>query len=148
MCIYCRIATGELPASVVYEDDYTMAFLDIQPINPGHVLVIPKKHASTLMDLSADDAAHMMVVGQIIDRALNWSDLKCEGVNIFLADGRVAGQDVAHIHLHVFPRFQGDGFELKIDPDSRKPPSREELSENAIKLKQAISALHYAQTED
>jgi diadenosine tetraphosphate (Ap4A) HIT family hydrolase len=94
------------------------------------------------MDLSADDAAHMMVVGQIIDRALNWSDLKCEGVNIFLADGRVAGQDVAHIHLHVFPRFQGDGFELKIDPDSRKPPSREELSENAIKLKQAISALH------
>ena len=147
MCIYCRIATGELPASVVYEDDYTMAFLDIQPINPGHVLVIPKQHASTLMDLSADDAAHMMLVGQIIDRALHWSDLKCEGVNIFLADGRVAGQDVAHIHLQVFPRFQGDGFELKIDPGSRKPPSREELSENANKLKQAISALHYTQIE-
>ena len=143
MCIYCRIASGELPASVVYEDEHAMAFLDIQPINPGHVLVIPKQHASNLVDLSADDAAHLMRVGQTIAKAFHWSDLKCEGVNIFLADGRVAGQDVAHIHLHVFPRFRGDGFELKIDPGSRKPPSREELTENAKKLRQAIGALHY-----
>jgi histidine triad (HIT) family protein len=143
MCIFCRIASGELPASVVYEDDYAMAFLDIQPINPGHVLVIPKQHASSFIDLSAEDAAHLMRVGQIIDKALRWSDLRCEGVNLFLADGRVAGQDVAHIHLHVFPRFLGDGFEFRIDPGSRKPPRREELSENANKLKQAIGALQY-----
>ena len=143
MCIFCRIASGELPASVVYEDENAIAFLDIQPINPGHVLVIPKKHASSLVDLSTDDAAHLMRVGQIVDKALRWSNLQCDGVNIFLADGRVAGQDVAHIHLHVFPRFQGDGFELRIDSGSRKPPSREELTENAEKLKEAIGALHY-----
>lgn len=141
MCIFCRIASGELPASVVYEDDLTMAFLDIQPINPGHVLIIPKQHAESIIDLSADDAAHLMRVGQILDKALRWSDLRCEGVNMYLADGRVAGQDVAHIHLHVFPRFEGDGFELKIDPSSRRPPGREELNQNANKLKQAIGAL-------
>ncbi|MBG0785592.1 MAG: HIT family protein [Anaerolineaceae bacterium] len=143
MCIFCRISTGELPASVVYEDESTMAFLDIQPINPGHVLVIPKQHAGSLVDLSPEDAAHLMQVGQIIDKAFHWSDLKCEGVNIFLADGRAAGQDVAHIHLHVFPRFHGDGFELKIDPGSRKPPSREELNENANKLRHAIGAIQF-----
>jgi len=143
MCIFCRIASGELPASVVYEDDYAMAFLEIQPINPGHVLVIPKQHASSLIDLSEEDAAHLMRVAQMMDKAMRWSNLKCDGVNILIADGRVAGQDVAHLHVHVFPRFQGDGFNLQIDPGSRKPPSREELVETAKKLKQAIGALQY-----
>lgn len=141
MCIYCRIASGELPASVVYEDDIAMAFLEIQPINPGHVLIIPKKHVSSFTDLSAEEASHLMKVAQMIDKAFRWSDIKCEGVNVLLADGRVAGQDVPHIHLHVFPRFQGDGIELKIDHNSRRPPGREELMQNANKLKQAIQAL-------
>lgn len=141
MCIFCRIATGELPASVVYEDEYTLAFLDIQPINPGHVLVIPKQHAATLVDLPAEDAARMMRIAQVMEKGLRDSELRCEGVNMYLADGRVAGQDVAHVHLHVFPRFFGDGFELKIDPGNRKPPGREELNDTAKKLRQAIGAL-------
>lgn len=143
MCVYCRIASRELPASVVYEDDSAIAFLDIQPINPGHVLVIPKTHVSCLSDLSSEDAAHLMRVGQMIDRAFRWSEIRCEGVNILLADGRVAGQEVAHIHLHVFPRYQGDGFELRIDQSSRKPPGREELTQNANKLREAIGAMQY-----
>ena len=87
MCIFCRIASGELPASVVYEDERTIAFLDIQPINPGHVLVIPKVHAESLVELSPEDAAQMMRVGQLMDRALRASELRCEGVNLFVADG-------------------------------------------------------------
>jgi len=141
MCIFCRIASGELPASVVYEDEYAMAFIDIQSINPGHVLVIPKNHAASLVDLSPEDAGHMMRVGQIMDKALRKSELRCEGVNMYLADGRVAGQDVDHIHLHVFPRFEGDGFELRIDPGSRKQPGREQLNEDASKLRKGLQKI-------
>lgn len=138
MCIFCRIASRELPASIVYEDDQTMAFLEIQPINPGHVLVVPKNHAASMEELLEEDAAHMMRVGQIMDKALRKSDLRCEGVNMFLADGRAAGQDVDHIHLHVFPRFKDDGFELNIQSAMRKPPGRDQLDETAGKIKQAL----------
>lgn len=141
MCIFCRIASGELPASIVYEDGQAIAFLDIQPINPGHVLVVPKYHAQSMEDLPEEDAAHMMRVGQIIDKALRKSDLRCEGVNMFIADGRVAGQDVDHIHLHVFPRFKEDGFELKVPSGARKPPGREQLDETAGKLKRALQVV-------
>jgi histidine triad (HIT) family protein len=115
-----------------------MAFLDIQPINPGHVLVIPKYHAESMENLPEEDAAHMMRVGQIVDKALRRSELRCEGVNMVIADGRAAGQDVDHIHLHVFPRFKDDGFEINIQSGSRKPPGREQLDETAGKLKQAL----------
>ena len=73
MCIFCKILAKELPASIVYEDELTMAFLDIQPINPGHVLVIPKEHAAFLNDLSPKSAQQIMTVGQKIDQALRQS---------------------------------------------------------------------------
>jgi histidine triad (HIT) family protein len=142
MCIFCRIADHELPASIVYEDEHTMAFLDIEPINPGHVLIIPKTHTASLSDLSEEDASRIIHVGQIIGQALRASDLPCEGVNFFLADGRVAGQEVDHVHLHVFPRFKGDGFELKVDLSNKKQPGRKELDENAKKIKQALQKLN------
>jgi len=141
MCIFCRIASGELPASVVYEDERTIAFLDIQPINPGHVLVIPRAHAESLVDLSPEDAAQMMRVGQIIDSALRASPLRCDGVNLFIADGKAAGQDVGHVHLHVFPRFDEDGFAIQLDSAERATPGREQLNETAAKLKRAVDSL-------
>ena len=141
MCIFCRIASGELPASVVYEDEQTIAFLDIQPINPGHVLVVPKAHAESMVDLSPDDAAQVMVVGQVMDKALRQSQLRCEGVNFFLADGKAAGQEVSHVHLHVFPRFEGDDFSLNLESTDRSTPGREQLNETAKKLKQAVDSL-------
>ena len=116
MCIFCRIVAGEVPASVVYEDEHTIAFLDIQPINPGHVLVIPKAHIPRLADLAIEEADRMMRVGLIIDRALRRSKLECDGVKLVLADGKAAGQDVDHVHLHVLPRYEGDGVELRVDP--------------------------------
>jgi histidine triad (HIT) family protein len=141
MCIFCRIVDYELPASIVYEDEHTMAFLDIQPINPGHTLVVPKKHAASLNVLSPEDAARIIQVGQIISRALRASELRCEGVNFFLADGKVAGQEVNHVHLHVFPRFKDDGVELRYDPAKRKPPGREQLNENAREIRKALERI-------
>ena len=107
MCIYCRIASGELPASVVYEDEQAMAFLDIQPINPGHVLVIPKQHASNLVDLSADDAAHLMRVGQTIAKAFHWSDLKCEGRKYFSCRWQGRGTGCRAYSFTRFSTFPG-----------------------------------------
>lgn len=141
MCIYCSIVAGEVPASVVFEDDRAIAFLDIQPITPGHILVILKNHTESLVDLSWEDAGHMIRVGQMIDKALRQSDLLCEGVNLFLADGKAAGQDVGHVHLHVFPRYEGDGFKIGFNGALNKPPSRKQLDENAKKIIRAVKYL-------
>jgi histidine triad (HIT) family protein len=139
MCVFCRIIAGEVPASKVYEDEQSFAFLDIQPITPGHILVIPKTHTKSLLELSKAEAVHLVVVGQKMDQALRESGLKCEGVNLFLADGRAAGQEVDHVHLHVFPRFEGDGFGFCFGSGYRKQPGREELDRNAEKIRQALS---------
>ncbi len=142
MCIFCRIADHELPASVVYEDEHTIAFLDIQPINPGHVLIIPKKHAESLKDLSTEDAGHIMRVGKILSKALRASELPCEGVNLFLADGEAAGQEVNHVHLHVFPRYQGDGVKLTYEQSNRKQPGRQQLDENASEIRKGLDKIN------
>ena len=116
-CIFCAIAKKESPAAVVYEDEQCLAFLSIQPITPGHVLVIPKAHASGLGDIPPETCGHMMRVGQRVAAALRESGLSlneqpCEGINLLLCDGAVAGQTVGHAHLHVLARFVGDGFNL------------------------------------
>ncbi len=131
MCIFCKILAKELPASIVYEDELTMAFLDIQPINPGHVLVIPREHAAFLNDLSPKSAQQIIIVGQKIDQALRQSGLKCEGVNLFLADGEAAGQEIFHVHLHVFPRYKGDGFGFRFGESYHKQTDRRALDQAA-----------------
>lgn len=141
VCIICGIIAGELPASVVYEDDQTIAFLDIQPLNPGHVLIAPKRHAASFLDLEPEELGQMMQVGQLISKGLYQSQLRCEGVNLFLADGRAAGQEVDHVHLHVFPRYEGDGISLQTSPDNRKTPGKNQLLEDARLLTEAITRL-------
>jgi len=141
MCIYCRIAAHELPASILYEDERTMAFLEIQPITPGHIIVIPKVHAESLCMLSVEDAEQIMRVGQMMDRALHASDLRCEGVNLVLADGRAAGQDVEHVNLHVFPRFEEDEFELNVNANLGRLPGREQLEESARMIRRALERI-------
>ena len=140
MCIFCKILAKELPASIVYEDELTMAFLDIQPINPGHVLVIPKEHAAFLNDLSPKSAQQIMTVGQKIDQALRQSGLKCEGINIFLADGKAAGQEIFHVHLHVFPRFEGDGFGFRFGESYHKHADRKALDQAAADIRKNMPA--------
>ena len=137
-CIFCRIVAGEAPASFVYRDEVCSAFMDIQPVNAGHLLVIPNAHASFLADLDAETAGHLMRVAHRLTAALRSSGLRCEGVNYFLADGEAAMQEVFHVHLHVFPRFKGDGFGLKFGPHYSERPSRAELDAASEQIRRAL----------
>jgi diadenosine tetraphosphate (Ap4A) HIT family hydrolase len=91
-CIFCKIFAGELEVSLVHQDDLCTAFLDIQPLNPGHVLVVPNRHANYLIDLGEEGSVQMFRVAQRLATALRRSGVKCEGVNFFLADGEAAGR--------------------------------------------------------
>ena len=135
-CVFCRIIAGELEASVVHDDERTLAFLDIQPVTSGHLLVVPRQHAASLAELDPRDGAELFRVAQRAAAALRQSGLRCEGVNFFLADGAAAGQDVFHVHLHVFARFSGDGFGLQLPADYAIRP-REQLDATAAALRQA-----------
>jgi histidine triad (HIT) family protein len=126
-CIFCHIVSGQAPASIVYRDDAVTAFLDIQPVNPGHVLVVPNGHAAYLADLDEEVGARLFRVAMRVAAAVRQSEVWCEGINLFLADGEAAMQEVFHVHLHVIPRFQGDGFGLKFGPDYGNKPARPEL---------------------
>lgn len=135
-CIFCGILSGNASASFIYRDDLVAAFMDIRPVNLGHVLIVPVRHAPYMADVTPLEAVAMMRVAQRLTAALRASTLKCEGVNYFLADGEAAMQEVFHAHLHVFPRFKGDGFGLRFSPEyyTRRPP-RPELDQQAVELR-------------
>ncbi|MBI1744341.1 HIT family protein [Candidatus Acetothermia bacterium] len=137
-CIFCQILQGRAEASIVYAEEKVTAFMDIQPVNLGHVLVIPNAHAAYLADLEQDTGAHLFRVAMEVSQAVRGAGVRCEGVNLFLADGEVAGQEVFHVHLHVFPRFKGDGFGLKFGPSYAVRPPRETLNKIAERIKAAL----------
>ena len=143
-CIFCAILRGELPASIVHEDEQVVAFLDINPVNPGHALVIPRAHAVGLADLLTDTGRAMFETGQRIAAAIRSSDLPCDGMNLFLFDGAAAGQTVFHVHLHVIPRLAGDGYTLDtgdgftLHVDYGPPPARADLDGIAQRLRRAM----------
>ena len=108
-CIFCKIIKGEIPSVKIYEDDLVYAFLDINPINPGHVLVIPKEHHESSSTVPEDVAGRLFHVGSRIGIALK-RGLDYDAFNLHLADGTAAGQVVMHVHLHVVPRGVEDNF--------------------------------------
>jgi len=134
-CSFCDILAGKLDASIAHQDEVCAALLDIQPINSGHTLVIPNRHAAHLADLDQHTAAHVFHVAQQVAAALRRSRLKCEGVNLLLADGEAAGQEVFHAHLHVVPRFKGDGFSFKFPSRYAIKPDRQDLDEVAEQIR-------------
>lgn len=111
-CIFCAILAEQAEASVVYEDEHVMVFMALHPVAPGHMLVVPRKHALGLEDLDAITSTHVWSVGHAMARALRRSPLRSEGINVLLCDGEVAFQTVFHFHLHVIPRNAGDGWTL------------------------------------
>lgn len=135
-CVICRIIGGELPASTVHEDATVLAFMDINPVNPGYVLVVPKAHLANLADMDEATGEHLFKIAMRMARALRRSGIRCDGVNLFLADGAEAGQEVLHVHLHVIARFEGDAF--KIEADWSAPP-RKELDDCADRLCKAYN---------
>ena len=138
-CIFCDIVRGEAAASVVYRDDTVIAFMDIQPVNAGHVLVVPLEHAVSLLELDDETAGRLMAVGKRLAAAVRASDVRWDGFNLFLADGgEAAGQDVFHVHLHMFPRYKGDGFGLQLPPHYHILPEREELERVAAAIRRAV----------
>lgn len=136
--IFAKILRGDAPATFVYRDDLVSAFMDIQPVNPGHVLVIPNEPAAHLADLPEETGAHLFRIAQRIAAALRRSELRCEGVNLFLADGAVAMQEVFHVHLHVLPRYEGDGFGLRFSEQYFQKPERSELEAAGAKIRAAL----------
>lgn len=134
-CIFCRIIAGELPASIVTEDEAVIAFMDINPATPGHLLVVPKEHHEGIATIPGETMSHMMLVAQWLSAALRSADIRTEGINLYLADGSAAGQEVMHAHLHIIPRWQGDGF--KIRARRGRPPTRDELTAQAAQIRDA-----------
>jgi diadenosine tetraphosphate (Ap4A) HIT family hydrolase len=114
-CPFCAIVAGEAPASIVREDAETLAFMDLNPVNEGHVLVVPKAHHSGLAGLDDATGGRLFAVAQDVAAALRSSSVPTDGINLFLADGAAAGQEVFHVHLHVIPRTAEDDVAIVAD---------------------------------
>jgi diadenosine tetraphosphate (Ap4A) HIT family hydrolase len=139
-CIFCKIISGQSEASIVFRDDLVTVFMDIHPVNPGHLLVVPNEHASSIDDVPEDACARMFIVGRRMARALRQSGLRCEGVSLLLADGAAAGQDVFHSHLHVIPRFQGNPGSVRMHANFSTAASRDELDVQAEAIRILLDA--------
>ena len=139
-CVFCQIVEGTAPASVVYSDGSVMAFMDIAPIVPGHLLVIPKRHAVLVGDLEGSEGTTCWMIAATLAKALRGSGLRVEGVNLFVADGEAAFQDVPHFHVHVIPRYANDGFGLTFPDRYNQPPGRAELETIASAIRDATTA--------
>lgn len=137
-CVFCQIIAGEATSSQVYQDELVTAFMDIQPLIQGHVLVIPNQHFNGLTDLDEKYGNHILRTARRVAQAMLRSRLGCEGVNLFLAEGTAAGQSVFHTHMHVIPRHAGDGFRVQHPSGYGERPPRSDLDKVADQLKEAL----------
>lgn len=135
VCIFCRIARGELPAARVFEDDLTMAFMDIGQVNPGHVLVATRRHAATLLDITPEEGAAVMNTVQRVAAAIG-ATFDPPGLTLLQANGKEGDQTVFHFHMHVLPRHADDGVALAWP---RKEPGMEALVASAERLRAALT---------
>ncbi|HEX6558225.1 MAG TPA: HIT family protein [Longimicrobiales bacterium] len=136
-CIFCRIIGGEEMVSVVYEDDQAIAFLDIQPVNPGHTLVVSKQHYATIFDLPDELLSHCVRVAKRLAKGLKRA-MGAEAINVFSANGKAGGQDVLHFHLHLIPIREGEPFLLQLPLEDAAIPMRSELDITAARIGRAI----------
>lgn len=138
-CIFCRIVEGREKASFVAQGSDAVAFLDLHPINEGHTLVVPRKHAASIGEVDEVAAVAMWSLARRVAAGLRLSGLRCEAINLFLADGAAADQEVFHSHLHVIPRWQGDGFGIKFPPHYGAAAERKALDDIAARLRKRLS---------
>ena len=130
-CVFCRIVAKEIPATVVHEDEHTLAFMDIGQVNPGHVLVAVKKHAENIFALDEAQAAAVFGAAAKVARAIRGA-FEPQGLSVYQANGAAAGQTVLHLHIHLVPRYEGDGMALTWPV---KNPPREKLTEYAAQIR-------------
>ena len=131
MCIFCKIVSGELPSYKVYEDDKVLAFLNIEPVSIGHILVIPKKHVVSLEETSPEDLTAVMLVVQKIGGTLK-KKLGVDGYNVGENNGSAAGQTIPHLHFHLIPRHENDGLPSW--------PKMENVSDNLEEIAKKLTA--------
>ncbi len=132
-CIFCDIVRGAAEVSVCYEDPLALAFLDIQPVNPGHTLVVPREHFESLVDLPAELANHLFQVATRLGTIVRKIS-RAEGLNIVVNSGAAAGQDVFHYHVHIIPRMKGDGFDIPLPFPGSAMPERNALDAYAARI--------------
>ncbi len=138
-CIFCRIVEGREKTSFVAQGSDAVAFLDLHPINEGHTLVVPRKHAASIGEVDEIAAVGMWSLARRVAAGLRASGLRCEAINFFVADGAAAGQEVFHSHLHVIPRWQGDGFGIKFPPHYGAAADRKTLDDIAARLRKRLA---------
>lgn len=136
-CVFCRIIGGEEMVSLVHEDERTIAFLDIQPMSRGHMLVVTKDHYPTLFDLPEELAAHCLAVARRLAPGLQKA-MGAEALNVFSANGSAGGQDVMHFHLHLIPVREDEPFLLQLPMADAPIPLRSELDITAARISRAI----------
>jgi histidine triad (HIT) family protein len=134
-CVFCRIVARQIPAAVVHEDERTLAFMDLGQVNPGHVLVAAKAHVENVFGLDAEQAAAVAKTMLRVARAIR-DAFAPQGLSVYQANGAAAGQTVFHYHLHLVPRYEGDGMALTWPV---KNPPREKLEEYAAKIRSSLS---------
>lgn len=130
-CIFCKISRGEIPSSTVYENDDFRVILDISPATKGHALILPKEHFDNIFQMDADTAAKTFSLASKVASAMK-AELNCDGMNILQNNGTVAGQTVFHFHMHLIPRYKGDGVKLAWAPKETNADEQTALA-NAIR---------------
>jgi len=137
-CLFCKIANKEIPSEIIYEDDWSIGFLDLHPLSIGHTLVIPKKHAENIIDLPEESVGRVFGAVKLITEAMN-NAFKPQGFTIGINHGRMSGQLVDHLHVHIITRYQGDNGG-SIHTVVKNPP-KEPLEQVRSELKKAVDSL-------
>jgi histidine triad (HIT) family protein len=132
--VFCRIVAGQLPSTRIYEDDRVLAFMDINPITPGHALVIVKAHRENLFEMDEEECVAAMRAAKKVSDAVR-ATLKPDGLNLFQANGLVAFQTVFHFHIHVLPRYTGDPIQPPIGLLSGRAGDPEEIRKNGERIR-------------
>ena len=135
-CVFCQVIRGEQPASFTYQDDTVVAFMDIQPITQGHMLVVPREHAVLMTDINETASMRTFRVARKLAAVARYT-LGASGVNLIVMDGEAAYQDVPHFHVHVIPRYPRDGFGLTFPDTYERPVARAQLDAIAAAIRSA-----------
>ncbi len=133
-CIFCKIIIGKAEAVFLHEDDLVVAFLDIMPVNEGHALVVPREHHERVETLDEATYLHLFKIGRDLMRQIQTAFADVTAFNFIIANGKDAGQEVPHVHLHIIPRKLGDGFGYKFGPNYGKIVSIDERKATAKKI--------------
>ncbi len=137
-CVFCRIVRGEAESSIAYQDDATLAFMDLRQFHPGHTLVVPKRHIVDIYELDDSTGAALMSSVARVARAVK-AAFSPDGINLWQSNG-APWQEVLHLHIHVLPRWREDGL-LRFAPARLPRPPRSELDEQATRIGAALAAL-------